>query len=78
MGFSRLQQLTDEQIKNGQIKLKGEYREDRTQLRRLINIHGHLVGEGSLVTLKAYVFGPIIPTRNAAPTVEANKELEKL
>jgi hypothetical protein len=55
--FSRLQQLTDEQIKNGQIKLKGKYPEDRTQLRRLINIHGHLLGEGSLVTLKAYVFG---------------------
>ena len=36
--------------------LQGKYPEDRTLLQNLIKVHGKLVGEGTIVMLKAYVF----------------------
>lgn len=54
--FTRLQQASQEQIDAGKIVLQGKYPEDRTRLRDLIKVRGKPVGEGRLVTLRAYVF----------------------
>jgi len=54
--FTRLQQASQEQIDAGKIVLQGKYPEDRTRLQNLIKVHGKLVGEGTIVMLKAYVF----------------------
>lgn len=54
--FTRLQQASQEQIDSGKIVLQGKYPEDRKRLQSLIKVHGKLVGEGTMVTLRAYVF----------------------
>lgn len=54
--FSRLQQASQSRIDQGLIKLQGKYPEDRKQLRDLVRVGDHTVGEGTLVTLQAYVF----------------------
>lgn len=54
--FTRLQQASQAQIDAGEIVLQGKYPEDRTRLRNLTKVHGKPVGEGTVVTLQAYVF----------------------
>src|SRR6185295_13574368 len=54
--FTRLQQASARQIKAGRIVLQGKYPGDRSTLRNLIKVRGKLVGEGSVVSLEAYVF----------------------
>jgi len=54
--FTRLQQASQEQIDVGKIVLQGKYPEDRTRLQNLIKVYSKLVGEGTIVMLKAYVF----------------------
>ena len=54
--FTRLQQASQQQIDAGRILLQGKYPEDRTRLRNLIKVRGKAVGEGSVVSLEAYVF----------------------
>lgn len=54
--FNRLQQASEQQIANGKIVLQGKYPEDRTRLANLIKVRGKPVGEGSLVSLQAYIF----------------------
>lgn len=54
--FTRLQQVSQEQIDAGKIVLQGKYPEDRTRLRNLIEVRGKLVGEGTMASLQAYVF----------------------
>lgn len=54
--FTRLQQASQEQIDAGKIVLQGKYPEDRTHLQNLIKVRGGLIGEGIIVTLRAYVF----------------------
>lgn len=54
--FTRLQQASAKQIEAGKIVLQGKYPGDRTLLRNLIKVRGKTIGEGSLVSLQAYVF----------------------
>ncbi len=54
--FTRLQQASQNRIDAGKIVLQGKYPEDRTRLRNLIVVRGKSVGEGTTVTLQAYVF----------------------
>src|SRR5437660_6276501 len=54
--FVRLQEASQKKIDAGEIVLKGKYPEDRARLMNLVNVKGRSVGEGSLVTLDAYVF----------------------
>jgi len=54
--FTRLQQASAKQIETGRIVLQGKYPGDRTLLRNLIKVRGKTIGEGSLVSLEAYVF----------------------
>src|SRR5882672_1231221 len=54
--FTRLQEASQKKIDTGEVVLKGKYPEDRARLMNLIDIKGKSVGEGSLVTLDAYVF----------------------
>lgn len=54
--FTRLQQASERQIKASGIVLQGKYPEDRTRLRSLIKVRGKPIGEGSVVSLEAYVF----------------------
>jgi hypothetical protein len=54
--FTRLQQASDQQISAGKIALQGKYPDDRTRLRNLIRVRKKSVGEGSVVSLEAYVF----------------------
>ena len=54
--FTRLQQASQEQIDAGKIVLQGKYPEDRARLRDLLKVRGKLVGEGTMVTLQAFVF----------------------
>jgi hypothetical protein len=55
--FSRLQRDTDSAIADGEIKLKGKYPDDRSQLKKRITVQGKPIGEGTVVRLEAYVFG---------------------
>jgi len=54
--FARLQQASARQIEAGKIVLQGKYPGDRTLLRNLIKVRGKPIGEGSVVSLQAYVF----------------------
>lgn len=54
--FTRLQLASQAQIDAGKIALQGKYPEDRARLRNLIKVRGKAVGEGTIVTLQAYVF----------------------
>jgi len=54
--FTRLQQASEQEITAGKIALQGKYPEDRARLHGLIRVRGKPIGEGSLVTLQAYVF----------------------
>lgn len=54
--FTRLQQASQEQIEAGRIALQGKYPEDRTRLQNLIKVRGQSIGEGTVVSLQAYVF----------------------
>jgi hypothetical protein len=54
--FTRLQQASAKQIESGKIVLQGKYPGDRSLLRSLIKARGKTIGEGSLVSLEAYVF----------------------
>jgi len=54
--FTRLQQASAKQIETGKIVLQGKYPGDRTLLQNLIKVRGKTIGEGSLVSLEAYVF----------------------
>jgi len=54
--FNRLQQASQAAIADGRVVLQGRYPEDRARLRNLIKVRGKLVGEGSVVSLEAYVF----------------------
>ena len=54
--FTRLQQANGKQIETGKIVLQGKYPGDRTLLHNLIKVRGKSIGEGSLVSLEAYVF----------------------
>lgn len=54
--FGRLQQASARQIEAGKIVLQGKYPGDRTLLRNLIKVRGKPIGEGSVVSLQAYVF----------------------
>jgi hypothetical protein len=54
--FTRLQQASQKEIAEGRIVLQGKYPEDRTRLRSLIRVRGRAVGEGTVVSLQAYVF----------------------
>jgi hypothetical protein len=54
--FTHLQQASEKQIESGRIVLQGKYPEDRTRLQNLIKVRGQFVGEGSVVSLQAYVF----------------------
>ena len=54
--FTRLQQASAKQIAAGKIVLQGKYPGDRTLLRNLIKVRGKTIGEGSVVSLQAYVF----------------------
>ena len=54
--FDRLQQITDQKIATGEVKLEGKYPADRTQLHDLIKIGEKQAGEGTIVSLEAYIF----------------------
>lgn len=54
--FTRLQQASARQIAAGRIVLQGKYPDDRTRLQNQIKVRGKPIGEGSLVSLEAYVF----------------------
>jgi len=54
--FTRLQQESQRQIDSGEIPLEGKYPRNRVQLHSLINVRGTPVGEGSVVSLRAYIF----------------------
>ena len=54
--FTRLQQASQQKIDSSEIVLNGKYPEDRTRLRNLIKVRGRAVGEGTLVSFRAYVF----------------------
>jgi len=54
--FTRLQLESQRQIDSGTIALEGKYPRNRGQLHNLINVRGTPVGEGTLVSLRAYVF----------------------
>ena len=54
--FTQLQQESQRQIDGGQIPLEGKYPRDRSQLHNLIKVRGTPVGEGTLVSLRAYIF----------------------
>jgi hypothetical protein len=55
--FTRLQRSSDSAIAGGEIELKGKYPVNRDQRKGRIKVQGKSVGEGSLVTLEAYVYG---------------------
>lgn len=57
--FTNLQKATDQKIASGQIKLvSGGYPQNRAaSLKEQITVQGKKIGEGTLVTLEAYVFG---------------------
>ncbi len=54
--FNRLQLTSEQQIETGKIVLQGKYPENRQRLEKLIKVHGKSIGEGSVVSLQAYVF----------------------
>ena len=54
--FNRLQLASEKRIAAGEITLQGKYPEDRRRLQNLINVRGKSIGEGSVVSLQAYVF----------------------
>jgi hypothetical protein len=54
--FNRLQLAGEQQIESGKIVLQGKYPEDRHRLENLIEVHGQSIGEGTVVSLQAYVF----------------------
>lgn len=54
--FSRLQRAGEQEIAAGKVVLRGRYPEDRARLQNLIKVRGRRVGEGSVVSLQAYVF----------------------
>ena len=54
--FTRLQQASQKEIEGGGIVLQGKYPQDRTRLQNLIKVRGKPVGEGSVVSLQAYIF----------------------
>ncbi len=54
--FTHLQQKSQEQIDASKIVLQGKYPADRARLRNLIKVQGKSVGEGTMVSLQAYVF----------------------
>lgn len=54
--FTRLQQASQESIAAGRILLRGKYPENRMRLKDLIKVRGKAVGEGTIVTLDAYIF----------------------
>jgi hypothetical protein len=54
--FTRLQQASDDGIQSGRIVLQGKYPEDRSRLRNLVKVRGQSIGEGTVVSLQAYVF----------------------
>lgn len=54
--FVRLQQTSARQIAAGRIVLQGKYPEDRTGLHNLVKVRGKPIGEGSVVSLEAYIF----------------------
>lgn len=55
--FSRLQEATDSAIASKTVQLEGKYPKNRTQLTKQIVKNGKSLGEGSVVTIEAYVFG---------------------
>jgi hypothetical protein len=54
--FDRLEQSSRQKIEAGEIKLEGKYPADRALLQNLIKIDGKPAGEGTAVSLEAYVF----------------------
>jgi hypothetical protein len=54
--FDRLQQESQHKIESGEIKLQGKYPADRGTLQNLIKIGEKPAGEGTIVSLEAYVF----------------------
>lgn len=54
--FVRLQQASGRQIEASRIVLQGKYPDDRSRLQNLIKVRGKAIGEGSIVSLEAYVF----------------------
>lgn len=55
--FSGLQKATDQKIGSGQIQIVSGYPANRaTSLKKQTTVQGKLIGEGTLVTLEAYVF----------------------
>ncbi|HSS22014.1 MAG TPA: hypothetical protein VLL54_18215 [Pyrinomonadaceae bacterium] len=54
--FEKLQLASEQAIASGNVVLQGRYPADRTRLHHLIKTHGKLIGEGSVVSLQAYVF----------------------
>jgi hypothetical protein len=54
--FTRLQQASARQTESGRIVLIGKYPGDRTLLPNLIKVQGKPIGEGTVVSLEAYVF----------------------
>ncbi len=54
--FTNMQKATQKKIEMEQIKFVGKYPADRTQLTNLIKVKGKSLGEGTLVSLEAYVF----------------------
>ena len=55
--FVGLQKATDTAISHNAIELQGQYPKHRDQLKNQITAHGKSLGEGTLVTLEAYVYG---------------------
>jgi hypothetical protein len=54
--FERLQRASEAGIASGKVVLRGKYPEDRTRLQNLIKVKGKPIGEGSVVSLRAYIF----------------------
>ena len=54
--FEKLQRASEKAIASGSVVLQGRYPADRTRLQNLINVRGKLIGEGSVVSLQAYIF----------------------
>lgn len=54
--FLRLQKASEQAITSGSVVLQGKYPEDRSRLRKLIRVGNAEVGEGTIVSLSAYIF----------------------
>jgi hypothetical protein len=54
--FTLLQRASDEAIRSGKIVLMGRYPQDRTRLHNLVEVRRQVIGEGTVVSLEAYVF----------------------